>query len=105
MRGGRVEAYNDRMKSIFSRSSASWQRLAPAAPQAQDEPVDVTGTWAFDVAPAGTGTPTVTFKQDGEKLTGTYFSERFGEQALTGTIKGNEITFSFRATSRGTPSR
>jgi hypothetical protein len=33
--------------------------------------VDLTGKWVFDVkTDAGTGTPTGTFKQDGEKLTG-----------------------------------
>jgi hypothetical protein len=62
----------------------------------QDKPADVAGTWALTVETAGgTGTPSVTLKQDGETLTGTYSSQVFGEQKVTGTIKGNAITFGF----------
>ena len=45
--------------------------------------------------------PAVTLKQDGEKLTGTYSSQMLGEQPLTGTIKGNDITFGFQASFDG----
>ena len=52
---------------------------------------DVSGTWTFDVqTEAGSGTPTVTFKQDGEKLTG-HYAGTFGEADLTGTVKGADI--------------
>jgi hypothetical protein len=65
--------------------------------------VDVTGKWAFSVETgAGTGTPTVTLKQDGEKLTGHYSSQTFGEVDLTGSVKGNAIEFSFSADAQGT---
>jgi hypothetical protein len=65
--------------------------------------VDVSGTWAFDVqTDAGAGAPTMTFKQDGEKLTG-HYTGTFGEADLTGTVKGNDITFSFTADFSGTP--
>ena len=68
----------------------------------QDKPVDVTGKWDLTVETSGgTGTPTVDLKQDGEKLTGTYTSAVFGEQKLTGTIKGSAITFSFTASFQG----
>jgi hypothetical protein len=68
----------------------------------QDKPADVAGTWAITIEIAGnTGTPTVTLKQDGETLTGTYSSQFFGEQKVTGTIKGNAITFEFTATLEG----
>jgi hypothetical protein len=60
-----------------------------------DEKTDVTGTWAFEVDIAGNqGTPTFTFKQAGEKLTGKYQGQ-FGEADITGSVKGNEIKFSF----------
>ena len=56
---------------------------------------NVEGTWALEVTmPAGVTTPTVTFKQQGEKLTGHYSSSTFGEQEVTGTLKGNQISFS-----------
>ena len=64
--------------------------------------VDVTGKWVFTVqTDAGTGTPTVTLKQDGEKLTGHYSSETLGEADLTGTVKGNDVKFSFSANLQG----
>jgi len=64
---------------------------------AQDK-VDITGKWVFNVeTSAGTGTPTVTFKQDGEKLTGHYSSMTLGEADFTGSVKGREIAFNFMA--------
>src|SRR5262245_63336781 len=64
---------------------------------AQDK-VDVSGKWVFDVqTSAGGGMPTLTLKQDGEKLTGHYSSMTLGEADLTGSVKGREIAFSFTA--------
>ena len=62
---------------------------------------NVTGEWNLTVeSPNGTGTPTVTFKQDGETLTGTY-KGRFGEAPLKGTVKGDEIKFSATISPQG----
>jgi hypothetical protein len=81
---------------------ASTARDTGTAAWRQDKPQDVSGAWALTVDTGqGTGTPSVTFKQDGEKLTGTYSSQVFGEQQVTGTIKGNAITFSFTAALEG----
>ena len=78
---------------------------AVATPAQADKPasIDVTGVWAFQIDMGGgtVGTPTVTFKQDGEKLTGNYSSQVVGEQQLTGTIKGNAISFGFTASFDG----
>jgi hypothetical protein len=75
-------------------------RVAYGAPQ--DKPADVAGKWALTVETAGgTGTPTVELKQDGEALTGTYSSTVFGEQKVTGTIKGTAITFGFKTSFQG----
>jgi hypothetical protein len=64
--------------------------------------IDVTGKWAFQVTTtAGGGTPTVTFKQSGETLTGHYSSTNLGEADLTGTVKGQDITFKFVGTVQG----
>jgi hypothetical protein len=77
--------------------------VASVASAGQSSKVDVTGKWLFNVqTDAGSGTPTVTLKQDGEKLTGHYSSQNFGEQELTGTVKGNEVKFSFTADAQGT---
>jgi hypothetical protein len=68
----------------------------------QDKPQNVSGDWALTVeTAAGTGNPSVSFKQDGETLTGTYSSQLFGEQKVTGTIKGNAITFGFTGSIEG----
>ena len=56
---------------------------------------NVTGEWAFNVTTdQGGGTPTITFKQDGDKLTGKYVGQ-FGSADLTGTVKGDAISFTF----------
>ena len=61
---------------------------------AQDK-FDVTGSWAFTVeTSAGSGAPSMTFKQEGEKLTGKY-NGQLGEADLDGTVKGNKIHISF----------
>jgi len=58
--------------------------------------------WAFDVqTEAGGGTPTFTFKQEGEKITGHMSSQTFGEQDVTGTLKGQDLTFSFKSDALG----
>jgi hypothetical protein len=64
---------------------------APALAQA----TNITGEWAFTVTTdQGAGTPVLTFKQDGEKLTGKYAGQ-LGNADLTGTVKGNVIHFTF----------
>lgn len=64
--------------------------------------VDVTGKWVFDVTTsAGSGKPTVTFKQSGETLSGHYSSTNLGEADLNGTVKGQDIAFKFVGTVQG----
>ena len=73
-----------------------------AARSAAQAKVDVTGKWAFNVeTSAGAGSPTFTFKQEGEKLTG-HYAGTFGEADLTGTVKGNDIAFAFTVDAQGT---
>lgn len=75
---------------------------ATAAQTQAPAKIDVTGAWAFEVqTQAGTGTPQVTFKQDGEKLTGHYSSSLLGEADLTGTVKGQAIEFSMTVNVQG----
>ena len=73
--------------------------VVPAASAAAT--ANVSGEWNLTVETAnGTYTPSVVFKQDGETLAGTYKSQ-FGETSLKGTIKGNEIKFSFTISPQG----
>jgi hypothetical protein len=56
---------------------------------------DVSGSWEFTVETSqGSGTPSFEFKQDGEKLSGTY-SGQFGTAKLSGTVKGDQVEFTF----------
>jgi hypothetical protein len=71
------------------------------AQRGQSAKVDVTGKWVFAVETgAGSGTPTMTFKQEGEKLTG-HYSGQLGEADLAGTVKGQDITFKFTVDVQG----
>jgi hypothetical protein len=75
--------------------------LAAATLAGQAAKVDVTGKWMFNVeTAAGSGTPTITLKQDGDKLTG-HYSGQLGEADLTGTVKGQEIAFKFSVDAQG----
>jgi hypothetical protein len=95
----------------MTRTTACWLAIlvtvALACPPASalapsQSKVDVTGVWAFEVqTEAGTGTPQVTFKQDGEKLTGVYSSQLLGEVALSGSVKGQAIQFTITANVQG----
>jgi len=69
--------------SVFSAGALIAQRVA-----------DLTGNWNFKVVTEnGTGTPTVTMKQSGDSLTGTYESARMGSLPFKGGVKGNTFTF------------
>lgn len=67
----------------------------------QSNKTDISGAWAFQVeSSAGSGSPTFTFKQDGEKLTGQY-KGAFGEAPLTGTVKENKVDFVIKVEAQG----
>ena len=75
--------------------------VAASAAAGQASKVDVTGKWAFAVeTSAGSGTPTITLKQDGEKLTG-HYSGQLGEADLTGNVKGQNVSFKFTVDVQG----
>ena len=88
----------------FTAKRAADAAAAPSSPApaaAAGDKTDVSGAWAFQVeTPAGSGTPTFTFKQDGEKLSGQY-KGTFGEAPLTGTVKGNKIDFAIKVQAQG----
>lgn len=62
---------------------------------------DISGTWSAAVTlDAGSGTATFVFKQAGETLTGTY-SGALGNADVKGTVKGNEVEWSFENSEAG----
>jgi hypothetical protein len=67
----------------------------PAKAQPAAAKTDLTGAWSLSlVLEAITATPSLTLKQEGEKLTGEYVSQNYGKFPVTGTVKGNDVVFS-----------
>jgi hypothetical protein len=67
---------------------------AQQAPPAPKDLPSLTGKWEMALNMSmGQSKPTLTLKQDGEKLTGTY-AGRYGTSPLAGTIKDRTIEFS-----------
>lgn len=88
---------------LGDRGQAEWNaaRAASTSSSASTTAVDLTGTWAFEVkTDAGAGTPTVTFKQEGQKLTGRYVG-MFGESPLTGEVKDKSFSFNVNVDAQG----
>ena len=82
------------MKAIIRVVAVTAFVLASFAP-VMGQSTNITGEWAFTVqTDQGGGTPSITFKQDGEKLTGKYTGQ-LGAADLTGTINGNDVKFTF----------
>lgn len=83
------------MKSILKATAVVLALALLVSPQVFAQANNITGEWAFNVTTdQGGGTPAITFKQDGEKLTGKYVGQ-LGSADLTGTVKGAAIEFSF----------
>ena len=93
-----------RIQGLMFAAVAVLLMLGASAPAraAQAAKIDITGAWIFSVDTGTIGTPTVTFKQDGEKLTGHYSSATLGEADFTGTLKGQDLAFAFSADLQGT---
>ena len=94
------------MKRVFVHGAAialaALMCIVSLAVAGQAAKVDVTGKWLFVVeTSAGSGTPTMTFKQEGEKLTG-HYTGQLGEADLTGTVKGQDVSFKFTVDAQGT---
>ena len=63
---------------------------------------NITGTWNFsvDLDSGGHGDPTFVFKQEGDKLSGTY-NGPLGEFKVTGTVTDNKAVFGFEFDNEG----
>src|SRR5687768_9047595 len=82
--------------------SAQVAALVALAVLVSAAPANIAGQWQFTVELAmGTGKPLVTFKQDGEKISGTY-EGRYGKSNLEGTVNENQIQFTVTVVAEGT---
>ncbi len=77
------------------------QSAPPPPPPAAAKITDVTGTWELNVeSPMGSRASDAVFTQSGETLGGKMVSPR-GETPLTGTIKGDAVTFGINVNVQG----
>jgi hypothetical protein len=84
------------MMRNFALLAALCLAIAGIVTVAAAQDAQVAGTWTLSSAGRGGNmqNSTLTLKQDGQKLTGTLAGGRGGDAPLTGTISGNNITFS-----------
>jgi hypothetical protein len=76
--------------------------LALWTPTLTAEPANVAGKWNVTLElETITGHPTLTLKQEGEKVTGTY-EGRYGASRLEGTVKEKKIQFTVTLVAEGT---
>lgn len=95
-------SYGGTVQGDWTAARTAAQPAPGAPPPAAQDKVDVTGVWNFEVTTEmGSGNNTMTFKQDGDKLTGQY-SGQYGQAALTGTVKGQDINFTYSITGEST---
>lgn len=91
------------MPSVSTRRAfvVAFALLALSALPARAQKVDISGDWLFTVETGmGSGSPNITFKQEGEKLTGTY-SGQLGNTSFTGSVVGTTVEFSFTTEAQG----
>jgi len=84
---------------------------SPAWTLAQNPPkqdtVNITGTWdlQFDMEGMGAMSITATYKQEGEKLTGTHSDPNGGTLPLEGTVVGNVVKYTVTIDMGGQPGK
>jgi hypothetical protein len=74
-----------------------------AAQESPKAPPSIAGKWALTLVSENfTATSGLELKAEGEKITGTYTSSRYGAFPLEGTLKGRAIEFTFTLNADGT---
>lgn len=91
----------NRMRLLSSMIAAT-AIFATLAQEAQAQALDVTGTWTLEVTSQnGTTSPTLTLRQNGTALTGSYTSTTLGDHDVTGSVAGRNVTVNFTAEIEG----
>jgi hypothetical protein len=84
-------------------AAASVALVAQEPPKKVDppKPASIAGKWTMTLDMSmGQATPALVFKQDGEKVTGTY-TGRYGTWEFKGTLKERALQFSFQMDTDG----
>jgi hypothetical protein len=90
---------------IGSATFVSAQDPPKPPPTPAAKPIDIAGKWSMAmVTSMFNANVALEFKQDGEKISGTY-SGRYGVSPLQGTIKKNAIEFVVSIDAEGTPTK
>ncbi len=85
---------------VLAGAATSFAQKAPDAAA-----VNLTGKWQMQLEMSvGTSTPVLVFKQDAEKLTGTY-TGRYGEFQLAGKVDGRKLEFVVTIIAEGTETK
>ena len=85
---------------VLAGAATSFAQKAPDAAA-----INLTGKWQMQLEMSvGTSTPVLVFKQDAEKLTGTY-TGRYGEYQLVGKVDGRKLEFVVTINAEGTETR
>ena len=73
-------------------------------PTPAPKPLDIAGKWLVTMELSiGPSTPGLVLKQEGETITGTYTSQRYGAYPIKGTLKAGALQFSLKMDADGTP--
>ena len=79
--------------------------IATTAAQKAPDVINIAGKWQMTLEmEVGNASPVLVFKQDAEKLTGTY-TGRYGEYGLVGKIDGRKLDFVVTINAEGTETR
>jgi hypothetical protein len=99
---GEFTVNGDAEGTFSAQKDAAAATTAEPAKADANAKVDITGAWALSVE-LGTisATPSAVFKQEGENLAGQYTSQQYGTFPLKGTLKGNQLQFTFTMTIEG----
>jgi hypothetical protein len=63
---------------------------------------DLTGRWQLAVVTDnGTGYPILELKQEGDRVTGSYTSNAMGSRSISGTVRGDTVSFALSASGAG----
>ena len=86
---------------ILVAASAAVFAQEPPKKAEPPKPLSIAGKWTMTLdLSIGQATPALVFKQDGEKITGTY-TGRYGTFEFKGTLKDRVLNFSFQMDTDG----